>query len=130
MAQPVASAAGALGPEVRARHVTETHDPEPFAHNAAWSANYEATEDRAAATGDDIGLGGRGQPRSTGPRPAVPRIDHPATGCVHGRCPPFNGLAGQRPPRRRGESLASGLPDGLEVAELADAGGRQLAAVA
>jgi hypothetical protein len=87
MAQPVASAAGALGAEVRARHVTETHNPESFAHNAAWSANYEATEDRAAATGDDIGLGGRGQPRSTGPRPAVPRIDHPATGCVHGRCP-------------------------------------------
>src|SRR6266404_228428 len=45
--------------------------------------------------------------------------------------PPFNGLGGADPPaHRRGESLASGLPNGLEVAELADAGGRQLAAVA
>ncbi|MBW0015875.1 NAD(P)H-dependent oxidoreductase [Mycobacterium sp.] len=54
MAQRVAVAAGSAGAEVRLRHVTETHDPESFAHNPAWTANYEATKDLPAATGDDI----------------------------------------------------------------------------
>jgi NAD(P)H dehydrogenase (quinone) len=54
MAQRVASAAEAAGAEVRIRHVTETHDPESFAHNPAWTANYEATKDQPAASGDDI----------------------------------------------------------------------------
>jgi NAD(P)H dehydrogenase (quinone) len=54
MAQRVASAAEAAGAEVRVRHVAETHDPESFAHNPAWSANYAATKDQPAATGDDI----------------------------------------------------------------------------
>jgi NAD(P)H dehydrogenase (quinone) len=54
MAQRVAGAAGAAGAEVRVRHVTETHDRESFAHNPAWSANYEATKDQPAASGDDI----------------------------------------------------------------------------
>ena len=54
MAQRVASAAESAGAEVRLRHVAETHDPESFAHNPAWTANYEATKDLPAATGDDI----------------------------------------------------------------------------
>ena len=54
MAQRVAVAAESAGAEVRLRHVTETHDPESFAHNPAWTANYEATKDLPAATGDDI----------------------------------------------------------------------------
>src|SRR5258705_13903145 len=54
MAQRVASAADAAGAEVRVRHVAETHDPESFVHNPAWSANYEATKDQPGATGDDI----------------------------------------------------------------------------
>jgi NAD(P)H dehydrogenase (quinone) len=54
MAQRVASAAEAAGAEVRVRHVAETHDPGSFAHNPAWSANYAATKDQPAATGDDI----------------------------------------------------------------------------
>jgi NAD(P)H dehydrogenase (quinone) len=54
MAQRVASAAEAAGAEVRVRHVAETHAPGSFAHNPAWSANYEATKDQPAATGDDI----------------------------------------------------------------------------
>jgi NAD(P)H dehydrogenase (quinone) len=54
MAQRVAGAADAAGAEVRVRHVAETHDPESFAHNPAWSANYAATKDQPAATGDDI----------------------------------------------------------------------------
>jgi len=36
------------------RHVAETNDPESFAHNPAWTANYEATKDLPAATGDDV----------------------------------------------------------------------------
>lgn len=36
------------------RHVAETRDPDSSAHNPAWSANYEATKDLPAATGDDI----------------------------------------------------------------------------
>jgi NAD(P)H dehydrogenase (quinone) len=54
MAKRVAAAAEAAGAEVRVRHVAETHDPESFAHNPAWTANYEATKDLPAATGDDI----------------------------------------------------------------------------
>jgi len=54
MAQRVAAAAESAGAEVRLRHVAETHDAESFAHNPAWTANYEATKDLPAATGDDI----------------------------------------------------------------------------
>ena len=54
MAQRVADAAEAAGAEVRLRHIAETRDPESFANNAAWAANYEATKDLPAATGDDI----------------------------------------------------------------------------
>ena len=54
MAQRVAAAAESAGAEVRLRHVAETLDPESFAHNPAWTANYEATKDLPAATGDDI----------------------------------------------------------------------------
>jgi NAD(P)H dehydrogenase (quinone) len=54
MANRVASAAEAAGAEVRVRHVAETRDPESFAQNPAWTANYEATKDLPAATGDDI----------------------------------------------------------------------------
>ena len=39
---------------MRVRHVAETRDPESFAQNPAWTANYEATKDLPAATGDDI----------------------------------------------------------------------------
>ncbi|MCV7197253.1 NAD(P)H:quinone oxidoreductase [Mycobacterium angelicum] len=54
MAQRVAAAAEAAGAEVRLRHVAETRDPSSFAHNPAWTANYEATKDLPAASGDDI----------------------------------------------------------------------------
>jgi NAD(P)H dehydrogenase (quinone) len=54
MAQRVAAAAEAAGAEVRVRHVAETRDPASFAQNPAWTANYEATKDLPAATGDDI----------------------------------------------------------------------------
>ncbi|HYO04658.1 MAG TPA: NAD(P)H:quinone oxidoreductase [Mycobacterium sp.] len=54
MAQRIANAAEGAGAEVRVRHVAETHDPESFARNPAWTANYEATKDLPAATGDDI----------------------------------------------------------------------------
>ncbi|MBV8181274.1 MAG: NAD(P)H-dependent oxidoreductase, partial [Mycobacterium sp.] len=54
MAKRVAAAAESAGAEVRVRHVAETHDPESFARNPAWTANYEATKDLPAATGDDI----------------------------------------------------------------------------
>src|SRR5271168_1931392 len=54
MANRVAAAAEAAGAEVRVRPVAETHDPESFAHNPAWTANYEATKDLPAPTGDDI----------------------------------------------------------------------------
>ena len=39
---------------MRVRHIAETRDPESFAQNPAWTANYEATKDLPAATGDDI----------------------------------------------------------------------------
>ncbi|OBI97893.1 NAD(P)H:quinone oxidoreductase [Mycobacterium asiaticum] len=54
MAKRVAAAAEAAGAEVRLRHVAETRDPASFAHNPAWTANYEATKDLPVATGDDI----------------------------------------------------------------------------
>jgi NAD(P)H dehydrogenase (quinone) len=54
MAQRIAATAKSAGAEVRLRHVAETHDPQTFAHNPAWTANYEATKDLPAATGDDI----------------------------------------------------------------------------
>jgi NAD(P)H dehydrogenase (quinone) len=54
MAKRVAAAAEGAGAEVRLRHVAETRDPASFAHNPAWTANYEATKDLPAATGEDI----------------------------------------------------------------------------
>lgn len=54
MARRVAAAAESAGAEVRLRHIAETQDPQSFAHNPAWTANYEATKDQPAATGDDI----------------------------------------------------------------------------
>ncbi|MET4430626.1 MULTISPECIES: NAD(P)H:quinone oxidoreductase [unclassified Mycolicibacterium] len=54
MAKRVEAAATAAGAEVRLRHIAETLDPESFAGNPAWTANYEATRDLPAATGDDI----------------------------------------------------------------------------
>jgi NAD(P)H dehydrogenase (quinone) len=54
MAKRVASAAESAGAEVRVRHVAETRDPESFAGNPAWTANYEATKHLPPATGDDI----------------------------------------------------------------------------
>lgn len=54
MAARVAAAAEAAGADVRLRHIAETRDPESFAQNPAWTANYQATKDLPAATGDDI----------------------------------------------------------------------------
>ena len=54
MAKRAAAAAEAAGAEVRLRHVAETRDPESFAENPAWTANYDATKDLPAATSDDI----------------------------------------------------------------------------
>lgn len=54
MAARVAAAAEAAGAEVRTRHVAEAADPQSFAQNPAWTANYEATKDLPAATGEDI----------------------------------------------------------------------------
>lgn len=54
MAARVAAAAEAAGAVVRVRHVAETADPASFAHNPAWTANYEATKDLPAAAGEDI----------------------------------------------------------------------------
>ncbi|MCV7300491.1 NAD(P)H:quinone oxidoreductase [Mycobacterium barrassiae] len=54
MAKRVAAAAEVAGADVRIRHVAETRDPASFAQNPAWTANYEATKDLPAATGDDI----------------------------------------------------------------------------
>src|SRR5689334_14075353 len=54
MARRVATAAEAAGAEVRVRPVAETQNPESFAHNPAWTANYQATKDLPVATGDDI----------------------------------------------------------------------------
>lgn len=54
MAQHVAGAGEMAGAEVRLRHIAETVDPAVFAQNPAWTANYQATNDLPAATGDDI----------------------------------------------------------------------------
>ena len=54
MAGRVAATAESAGAEVRLRHVAETRDPESFAENPAWTANYRATEHLPAATGEDI----------------------------------------------------------------------------
>lgn len=54
MARKVAEAGEKAGAEVRLRHIAETRDPQTFADNPAWSANYEATKNLPAATGDDI----------------------------------------------------------------------------
>lgn len=54
MAKRVAATAEAAGADVRVRPVAETRDPASFAHNPAWTANYEATKDLPVATGDDI----------------------------------------------------------------------------
>ncbi|ULN37374.1 NAD(P)H:quinone oxidoreductase [Mycolicibacterium smegmatis] len=54
MAQRVAASAEAAGAEVRLRHIAETQDPQTFTQNPAWTANYEATKDLPAATGEDI----------------------------------------------------------------------------
>jgi NAD(P)H dehydrogenase (quinone) len=54
MAHHVVKAAEVAGAEVRLRHIAETLDPASFAHNPAWTANYDATKDLPAASGDDI----------------------------------------------------------------------------
>jgi NAD(P)H dehydrogenase (quinone) len=54
MARRVVAAAEAAGADVRIRHIAETRDPASFAHNPAWSANYEAHRDLPHATVDDI----------------------------------------------------------------------------
>ena len=54
MAGHVANAAQEAGAEVRLRHIAETVDPAYFAQNPAWTANYNATKDLPAASGDDI----------------------------------------------------------------------------
>jgi NAD(P)H dehydrogenase (quinone) len=54
MANRVVAAAESAGAEVRLRHIAETRDPVSFAQNPAWTANYEATKDKPAASGDDI----------------------------------------------------------------------------
>jgi NAD(P)H dehydrogenase (quinone) len=54
MAQHVVTAAEEAGAEVRLRHIAETRDPGSFAQNPAWTANYQATKDLPAASGDDI----------------------------------------------------------------------------
>jgi len=54
MAHRVAAAAETAGAEVLVRHVAETRDPESFAENPAWTANYQATKGLPAASGDDI----------------------------------------------------------------------------
>ena len=54
MAQHIAAAGEQAGAEVRLRHIAETQDPASFAHNPAWTANYDATKDLPVARGDDI----------------------------------------------------------------------------
>jgi NAD(P)H dehydrogenase (quinone) len=54
MANKVVAAAESAGAEVRLRHIAETRDPASFAQNPAWTANYEETKDKPAASGDDI----------------------------------------------------------------------------
>jgi NAD(P)H dehydrogenase (quinone) len=54
MAKRLAATAESAGAQVRLRHIAETLDPETFAHNPAWTANYEASKGLPSATGDDI----------------------------------------------------------------------------
>jgi NAD(P)H dehydrogenase (quinone) len=54
MARHVAKAGQEAGAEVRLRRIAETVDPAFFAGNPAWTANYHATKDLPAASGDDI----------------------------------------------------------------------------
>lgn len=54
MAEHLGAAGERAGADVRVRHIAETRDPRTFAENPAWSANYEATKDLPAATGEDI----------------------------------------------------------------------------
>ncbi|AKS35048.1 NAD(P)H:quinone oxidoreductase [Mycolicibacterium goodii] len=54
MAKRVAATAESAGAQVRLRHVAETQDPQTFAQNPAWTANYQATKDLPAATGEDM----------------------------------------------------------------------------
>ncbi|KUI39067.1 NAD(P)H:quinone oxidoreductase [Mycobacterium sp. GA-2829] len=54
MAERLAAAGERAGADVRVRHIAETRDPKTFAENPAWSANYEATKDLPAASGDDV----------------------------------------------------------------------------
>ena len=54
MADILSTAAQEIGAEVRVRHIAETRDPDTFAENPAWSANYASTKDLPDATGDDI----------------------------------------------------------------------------
>jgi NAD(P)H dehydrogenase (quinone) len=54
IAEQVAMSAEQAGAEVRLRHIAETVDPTVFAENPAWTANYRATKDLPAASGDDI----------------------------------------------------------------------------
>src|SRR6201996_2169093 len=54
MAHHVVSAAEEAGADVRVRHVAETRDPDSFAQNPAWTANYHAHKDLPPATVDDI----------------------------------------------------------------------------
>ncbi|WIK64455.1 NAD(P)H:quinone oxidoreductase [Gleimia hominis] len=54
MAKIVEEAAKEAGADVRVRHIKETVDPEVFANNPAWTANYNATKDLPPASGEDI----------------------------------------------------------------------------
>lgn len=45
---------GGRGRRVRVRHIAETRYRQSVGQNPAWTANYEATKDLPAATGDDI----------------------------------------------------------------------------
>ncbi|WP_422742176.1 NAD(P)H-dependent oxidoreductase [Mycobacterium sp. WMMD1722] len=54
MAEHLGRAGERAGADVRIRHIAETRHPEDFADNPAWTANYEATKDLPAASGDDI----------------------------------------------------------------------------
>lgn len=54
MAQVLSDAAEEAGATVRLRHIAETRDPETFASNPVWTANYEATKNLPPASGDDI----------------------------------------------------------------------------
>lgn len=54
MAQVLDKAASNAGATVRVRHIAETVDPQVFADNPAWSANYAATKDLPAATAEDL----------------------------------------------------------------------------